>query len=381
MKKMLFVFVALLSLAIVGCSAEPTAVPTSEANEAEATMSAVLGADSDELAATLAAASGISAEDAQAAMAAASEAVAAAVEASPEELAATVAAMSGISVEDAQATMAAASEAVAAMAGSAVGDLAAMAEFSKENPITVKVGASPVPHAAMLESVKDELTEIGINLEIVEFTDYVLPNMSLEDGSLDANFFQHQPYLDDFNQSESEKNADWNTLVPLAAVHFEPMGLYKGKTDSIEKLADGAKIAVPNDPTNEARALLLLEANGLLKIAEGKGLEATAKDIVENPKKIEIVEIEAAQVALSLQDVDLAVINGNYALDAGLTMDDAIAQESKDSDAAVKYANVLVVRDGDQMLPQLIAIADALTSDAMKTFIEETYKGSVAPAF
>lgn len=331
-KSLFFVIVALLALVIAGCSAEPTTVPTVEVSEVEAAVAEALGAETGEVAETLAAVAGVSAEDAQAAMAAVAEAISAAT-------------------------------------------------FSKENPVTVKVGASPVPHAAMLESVKDELAELGVNLEIVEFTDYVLPNMSLEDGSLDANFFQHQPYLDDFNQSESEKNANWTTLVPLVAVHFEPMGLYKGKTSSIEDLAEGAKIAVPNDPTNEARALLLLEANGLLKIAEGKGLEATAKDIVENPKKIEIVEIEAAQVALSLQDVDLAVINGNYALDAGLTMDDAIAQESKDSDAAIKYANVLVVRNGDQILPQLIVVAQALTSDTMRTFIEETYKGSVAPAF
>ena len=233
----------------------------------------------------------------------------------------------------------------------------------------------------MLEAIKDDLAEMGVVVEIVEFTDYVLPNMSLEDGSIDANFFQHQPYLDDFNASESKKDSSWTTLVPLVAVHFEPMGLYKGKTASIDDLADGATIAVPNDPTNEARALLLLEANGLIKIAEGKGLEATAKDIVDNPKKIKIQEIEAAQVALSLQDVDLAVINGNYALEAGLTTDDAIAQEAKDSEAAVKYANVVAVRDGEQALPQFIALAQALTSDAMKTFLEETYKGSVAPAF
>lgn len=292
------------------------------------------------------------------------------------EAAAVLAEASGISQEDAQATVAAASEVVAAEV-----DAMANTAFSKENPVTVKVGASPVPHAAMLESIKADLAEVGINLEIVEFTDYVLPNMSLEDGSLDANFFQHMPYLDDFNKAESEKDASWTTLVPLVAVHFEPMGLYKGKTESIDALAEGAKIAVPNDPTNEARALLLLEANGIIKIAEGKGLEATAKDIVENPKNVEIVEIEAAQVALSLKDVDLAVINGNYALDAGLTTDDALAHEAKDSEAAVKYANVFVVRSGDEFKPALLLISQALTSTEMKTFIEETYKGSVAPAF
>lgn len=340
MKKMLFVLVALFALAIAGCSADPTATPMVEVDQV-------------------------------------AEAVAGAMVSVSDDATAALAEAAGISVEEAQATVAAASEAMMAAVGMTAGE----AQFSKENPVTIKVGASPVPHAVMLEAVKDDLAEMGIVVEIVEFTDYVLPNMSLEDGSIDANFFQHQPYLDDFNASESKKDSSWTMLVPLVAVHFEPMGLYKGKTASIDDLAEGATIAVPNDPTNEARALLLLEANGLIKIAEGKGLEATAKDIVDNPKKIKIQEIEAAQVALSLQDVDLAVINGNYALEAGLTTADAIAQEAKDSEAAVKYANVVAVRDGEQALPQFIALAQALTSDAMKTFLEETYKGSVAPAF
>ncbi len=377
MKKMLFVLVALFALAIAGCSAEPAATPTVEADKAAAEIAEAIVSVSDDATAALAEAAGISVEDAQATVAAASEAVMAAAQASSEDVIATVAAASGISAKDAEATVVAASEAMMAAVSMTAGE----APFSKENPVTIKVGASPVPHAAMLEAIKDDLAEMGVVVEIVEFTDYVLPNMSLEDGSIDANFFQHQPYLDDFNASESKKDSSWTTLVPLVAVHFEPMGLYKGKTASIDDLAEGATIAVPNDPTNEARALLLLEANGLIKIAEGKGLEATAKDIVDNPKKIKIQEIEAAQVALSLQDVDLAVINGNYALEAGLTTDDAIAQEAKDSEAAVKYANVVAVRDGEQALPQFTALAQALTSDAMKTFLEETYKGSVAPAF
>mgnify|MGYP000905174087 FL=1 len=377
MKRMLFVFVALLALVMAGCSAEPAATPTVEADKAAAEIAEAIVSVSDDATAALAEAAGISVEDAQATVAAASEAVMAAAQASSEDVIATVAAASGISAKDAEATVVAASEAMMAAVSMTAGE----APFSKENPVTIKVGASPVPHAAMLEAIKDDLAEMGVVVEIVEFTDYVLPNMSLEDGSIDANFFQHQPYLDDFNASESKKDSSWTTLVPLVAVHFEPMGLYKGKTASIDDLADGATIAVPNDPTNEARALLLLEANGLIKIAEGKGLEATAKDTVDNPKKIKIQEIEAAQVALSLQDVDLAVINGNYALEAGLTTDDAIAQEAKDSEAAVKYANVVAVRDGEQALPQFIALAQALTSDAMKTFLEETYKGSVAPAF
>ena len=377
MKKMLFVLVALFALAIAGCSADPTATPMVEVDQVAEAVAGAMVSVSDDATAALAEAAGISVEEAQATVAAASEAVMAAAQASSEDVIATVAAASGISAKDAEATVVAASEAMMAAVGMTAGE----AQFSKENPVTIKVGASPVPHAVMLEAVKDDLAEMGIVVEIVEFTDYVLPNMSLEDGSIDANFFQHQPYLDDFNASESKKDSSWTTLVPLVAVHFEPMGLYKGKTASIDDLADGATIAVPNDPTNEARALLLLEANGLIKIAEGKGLEATAKDIVDNPKKIKIQEIEAAQVALSLQDVDLAVINGNYALEAGLTTDDAIAQEAKDSEAAVKYANVVAVRDGEQALPQFTALAQALTSDAMKTFLEETYKGSVAPAF
>ena len=377
MKRMLFVFVALLALVMAGCSAEPTATPMVEVDQVAEAVAGAMVSVSDDATAALAEAAGISVEDAQATVAAASEAVMAAAQASSEDVIATVAAASGISAKDAEATVVAASEAMMAAVSMTAGE----APFSKENPVTIKVGASPVPHAAMLEAIKDDLAEMGVVVEIVEFTDYVLPNMSLEDGSIDANFFQHQPYLDDFNASESKKDSSWTTLVPLVAVHFEPMGLYKGKTASIDDLADGATIAVPNDPTNEARALLLLEANGLIKIAEGKGLEATAKDIVDNPKKIKIQEIEAAQVALSLQDVDLAVINGNYALEAGLTTDDAIAQEAKDSEAAVKYANVVAVRDGEQALPQFTALAQALTSDAMKTFLEETYKGSVAPAF
>lgn len=262
-------------------------------------------------------------------------------------------------------------------------ETAATAEptFSKENPITLKIGASPVPHAEILASIKDALAEKGINLEVIEFTDYVQPNTALEDGSLDANFFQHFPYLEDFNKTRTAEDSTWTELIPLVYTHFEPMAIYGGKTKSLADLKEGAKIAVPNDATNEARALLLLEANGLLKIAEGKGLEATAKDITENSKKIEVVELEAAQVPRALADVDLAVINGNYALDAGLTAADVLAQESVDSEAANKYANLVAVRTGDENLPQFKVLAEVITSDAVKKFIEDTYKGAVAPVF
>ena len=276
----------------------------------------------------------------------------------------------------------------AGTASTAVSDLVAAAKadvakvpFSKESPITLKVGASPVPHAEILAEVKDVLAEEGINLEVIEFTDYVQPNTALEDGSLDANYFQHFPYLDDFNKAREEENSDWITLVPLVYTHFEPMGVYKGKSSDLANLPEGAKIAVPNDPTNEARALLLLEANGLIKIDESKGLEATKKDIVENKKNFEIVELEAAQVARSLPDVAIAVINGNYALDAGLTEDDVLAQEDADSEAAKTYANLIAVREGDEELPQFVALKEAITSDAIRKFIEENYKGLVKPVF
>lgn len=277
---------------------------------------------------------------------------------------------------------------VAETASEAVSDLVADAKavvaegtFSKESPITLKVGASPVPHAEILAEVKDVLAEEGINLEVIEFTDYVQPNTALEDGSLDANFFQHFPYLDDFNKAREDENADWTTLIPLVYTHFEPMGVYKGKSSDLADLPEGSKIAVPNDPTNEARALLLLEANGLIKIDESKGLEATKKDIVENTKNFEIVELEAAQVARSLPDVAIAVINGNYALDAGLTEDDVLAQEDADSEPAKTYANLIAVREGDEELPQFVALKEAITSDAIKNFIEENYKGLVKPVF
>ena len=200
---------------------------------------------------------------------------------------------------------------------------------SKTDPHTIVVGASVTPHAEIIEQVRDLLKAKGFELEIVEFTDYVMPNTALEDGDLDANFFQHKPYLDDFNANNGTH------IVSVAAIHYEPFGIYPGKTASLEELADGAQIAIPNDGTNEARALLLLEAQGLIKLKEDAGMTATKIDIVENPKNLDIIEIEAAQLPRSLQDVDLAVINGNYAIQGGLSVgNDAIAAEDKDSLAA-----------------------------------------------
>lgn len=241
---------------------------------------------------------------------------------------------------------------------------------------TLKVGASVTPHAEILKVAKDELAKEGITLEIVEFTDYVLPNTSLESGDLDANYSQHKPYLDTFNAEHG------TNLVSVAAIHYEPFGIYAGKTASIEALQDGATISVPNDGSNEARALLVLEAQGLIKLKEGVGTTATVLDIAENPKNLNIIEMEAAQLAISLQDVDLAVINGNYALQAGLNAaTDALATEDANSAAAQEYANILAVKAGNESDPRIAKLIAALESDAVRDYINNTYKGAVVPIF
>ncbi len=247
--------------------------------------------------------------------------------------------------------------------------------------VTVKVGASPSPHAEILEALKPIVAEKGIDLEIVEFTDYVLPNTALEDGSIDLNFFQHTPYLEDFNANYKESNSKWIDLIPLLKVHFEPMGIYGGKSSDLNNIPEGAKIAVPNDTTNEARALLLLESLGVITVKEGVGLEATAKDIVDNPKNIELVEMEAAQLPRILPDVDFAVINGNYALDAGLTADDMLSAESTDSEAAQLYGNVIVAREDLAETEAYKTIVEAIQCDEIRSFIEEKYNGAVVPMF
>ena len=240
---------------------------------------------------------------------------------------------------------------------------------------TIVVGASPTPHAEILKAAENVLKEKGYTLEIKEITDYVQPNMTLENKELDANYFQHKPYLDDFNQKNNTK------LVSAGAIHYEPLGLYAGKTKALADLKDGATIAVPNDTTNEARALLLLETNGLIKLNPDAGLAATPKDITENPKNLNIQELEAAQLGRSLQDVDMAVINGNYALQADLKVSDALAKEEKDSVAAQTYANVVAVREGDENSDKTKALMEALKSDDVKKFIEDTYQGSVVSIF
>lgn len=235
----------------------------------------------------------------------------------------------------------------------------------------IVVGASTSPHAEILEKAKPLLEEKGYELEIKEFSDYVMPNTSLEDGALDANYFQHQPYLDDFNVNKGTH------LVSVAAIHYEPLGIYAGSSLSLDEVKDGAKIAVPNDTTNEARALLLLETEGMIKLNSEAGLAATAKDITENPHNIEIVEIEAAQLVRTLQDVDFAVINGNYALQGGLNVNDALAKEESDSVAAQTYANVLVIREGDEAREGIKALVEVLQSKEIADFIDEKYQGSV----
>ncbi len=239
---------------------------------------------------------------------------------------------------------------------------------------TLKVGATPAPHAAILEVVKKLMAEQGVTLDIVEFNDYNQPNDAVEDGSLDANYFQHITYMHNYNEEHGTH------LVDVADVHYEPFGLYAGKTASLDALADGAQIAVPNDPTNEARALLLLESQGLIKLKDGVGLAATKLDIAENPGNIEIVELSAEQLPVRLADVDMAVINGNYALDAGLKVSDALAVESADSEAAQAYVNVLTVKEGRENDPAIQALAKALLSDEVREYITSTYEGAVVPA-
>lgn len=238
---------------------------------------------------------------------------------------------------------------------------------------TIKVGAGVTPHAEILNEIKADLAEKGYDLEIVEYNDYVLPNIALENGELDANYFQHKPYLDDFNAENGTH------IVGVANVHFEPLGIYAGKTASLDELKEGAEVAVPNDTTNEARALLLLEQEGLIKLKADAGLQATVLDIEENPLNLKIRELEAAQVARAVSDVDIACVNGNYAIEAGLG--DAIALESAQSEAAKTYANLIGVREGDEETEKTKALVEAVLSDKVRDFINENYEGAVVPVF
>lgn len=264
---------------------------------------------------------------------------------------------------------------LAGCGGNKPAETAATTEVATETLVPIVIGASPAPHAEILEAAKGVLAEQGYDLQIKEYTDYVQPNLALDTGDLDANYFQHFPYLEQFNLERGTK------LVSAASIHYEPFGIYAGKTASLDALADKAKVAVPNDATNEARALLLLEAQGLIKLKEGVGLNATKKDIIENPKNLDIYEVEAAQIPRSLQDVEIAVINGNYAIEAGLKVADALAIEDAASIAATTYGNVVAVQEGRQQDEAILALVDALTSEAVKAFIEERYEGAVVPLY
>ncbi len=241
--------------------------------------------------------------------------------------------------------------------------------------VTLKVGASPTPHAEILAVVKDLLAEQGIQLEVVEFTDYIQPNLAVEEGEIDANYFQHITYMNNFNAENGTH------LVSVADVHYEPFGIYAGKTASLAELQDGATIGVPNDPTNGGRALLLLQEQGLITLKEGVGLEPTKLDIAENPHNYDIQELEAAQLPRSLDSLDLAVINGNYAIQAGLKVSDALAIESAEGTAGTAYVNVLAVKEGREDDPAIQALAAALCSQEVKEFIGQTYGGAVVAVF
>ena len=251
-----------------------------------------------------------------------------------------------------------------------------LAAFGKKDNKVITVAASPTPHAEILKVAAQVLEEEGWKLEITEYNDYVVPNNVVEDEEIDANYFQHQPYLDTFNEENGTH------LVSVAMIHYEPFGIYAGTKDSVEDLKKGDKIAIPNDGSNRARALLLLEAQGIIKLAEDVGMEATVLDITEKSVDVDIVEMEAAQIAGVRDSVALVVLNGNFALLAGLNAGtDAIAVEDAESVAAQTYANILVVKEGNEETEKTLALKDALLSDAVRDFINETYEGAVVPIF
>ncbi len=240
----------------------------------------------------------------------------------------------------------------------------------------ITVAASPSPHAEILAVAGEVLAAEGYELKVTEFTDYVQPNNVVENGEIDANYFQHQPYLTDFNAENGTH------LVSVAAIHYEPFGIYSNKHASLDEIADGAVISVPNDTTNEARALQLLQAQGIITLKEDAGLAATKQDIVDNPYNVDIQEVEAAALPPTLDSADFAVINGNYAIPAGLNVaQDALACEDAASEAAQTFANILVVKEGNEDSEKIQALVKALTSDEVKTFINDTYEGAVVPIF
>lgn len=245
---------------------------------------------------------------------------------------------------------------------------------SADTVLKLRIGVTPVPHAEIVNFVKDSLApKANLIIEVIEFTDYVLPNVALADGSIDVNFFQHLPYLEDYN---SEHNTQ---LIAISSIHIEPLGIYSQKYKSLDEIPAGAQVAIPNDATNGGRALELLKTAGLLELKEASDFKATVDDIIDNPKELKIIELEAAQLPRSLEDTDIAVINGNYALEAGLVpAKDALALEPVENNP---YANVLVVNSGRENEPAVQAFVSLMTSQEVKDFIEDKYQGSVIPAF
>ena len=246
--------------------------------------------------------------------------------------------------------------------------------YAKDDDKTITVAASATPHAEILEEAKPLLEKEGYDLEVTVFDDYVRPNEVVESGEFDANYFQHIPYLEQFNEEKGTH------LVNAGGIHYEPFGIYPGTKDSLDDLADGDSIAVPNDTTNEARALLLLQDNGIITLKDGAGLNATVKDIEENPHNVEIVELEAAQVARVTGETAYVVLNGNYALEAGFSVaKDALAYEQADSEDAKTYVNIIAVKEGNENSDKIKALVDVLKSDEIKDFINENYDGAVIP--
>ncbi|MBD8991846.1 MAG: ABC transporter substrate-binding protein [Blautia sp.] len=263
----------------------------------------------------------------------------------------------------------------AALTGALVlGTIGTSVVFAADDDKTITVAASETPHSEILEAAKPILEEEGYDLEVTVFDDYVQPNEVVESGDFDANYFQHIPYLNSFNEEKGTH------LVNAGGIHYEPFGIYPGTKSSLDDIADGDTIAVPNDTTNEARALLLLQDNGIIKLKDGTGLEATVNDIEENPYNVEIVELAAEQVARVAEETSYIVLNGNYALQAGYSVSkDALAYETSDSEAAKTYVNVIAVKEGNENSDKIKALVDVLKSDEIKDFINEKYDGAVIP--
>lgn len=252
------------------------------------------------------------------------------------------------------------------------GSSAAESSASSDDKV-ITIGASVTPHAVILNHLADQFEKEGYELKVVEFTDYVQPNNALEAGDLDANYFQHQPYLDNFNE---ENGTD---IVSVGANLYIPMAIFSEKLTNLDSIPDGATIAVPNDTTNEARALLLLQENGFIKLKDGVDIKATVMDIEDNPHNLKFVEMDAAQIPRAIKDTDLAIVNGNYALDAGLNLDDALLIESSDSTTAQTYANVIAVRAGEENTEKTKVIVKILTYDETKQYIQDSFNGAVLP--